>query len=228
MNCCHYEDNHAGCIESVPIFKGLTRDEMDEIAHITTAKTYQKGEMVYMAGDKAGTLFVLHSGRVKVFRINANGKEQVIRVIGPGEFMGELTLFSSVPLTDNAEVLEASTMCVIKGDNLKVLMTKYTSIAFKIMEELSRRLERIENLVETINLNTVEQRVAMELLELSKGQQEIVLSMPKGDLASQIGMSQETLSRKLTAFQEEGLIKLIGRRRILIQDRAALEEKSRD
>lgn len=227
MKCSHCENSHTNCIESVPIFKELTKEEMLEIANITSAKTFEKGELVYMAGDKGGTLFVLHTGRVKISRLNANGKEQVIRVIGPGEFMGELTLLSSVPLTDNAQVLETSTMCVIEGKKLKELMAKYTSIAFKVMEELSRRLEKIENLVETINLNTVEQRLALALISLSDEKKELELNMTKGDFASQMGMSQETLSRNLTAFQDEGLIKLKGHRKIIIQDRAALEEKSR-
>ena len=56
-----------------------------------------------MAGDQAGKLYVLHTGRVKIYRLNANGKEQVIRVVGPGEFMGELSLLSSMPLTDNGK-----------------------------------------------------------------------------------------------------------------------------
>lgn len=227
MNCSHCENSQTSCIESVPIFKELNKEEMLEIANITTAKTFEKGELVYMAGDKGGTLFVLHTGRVKISRLNSNGKEQVIRVIGPGEFMGELTLLSSVPLTDNAQVLETATMCVIEGKKLKELMAKYTSIAFKVMEELSRRLEKVENLVETINLNTVEQRLALALISLSDENKELELNMTKGDFASQMGMSQETLSRNLTAFQDEGLIKLKGHRKIIIQDRAALEEKSR-
>ena len=95
MNCSCHDNSHSNCIKSVPIFKELNQDEMLEIAHITSARTYKKGEMVYMAGNEGGTLFVLHTGRVKIFRLNASGKEQVIRIIGPGEFMGELSLFSS-------------------------------------------------------------------------------------------------------------------------------------
>ena len=115
-------------------------------------------------------------------------------------------------------------MCVIKGDKLKELMGKYTSIAFKVMDELSKRLEKAENLIEVINLNTVEQRLAQVLITLSNNSDQIVLKMKKGDLASQMGMSQETLSRKLALFQEEGLIELIGHRNITILDRRGLEE----
>jgi CRP/FNR family transcriptional regulator, anaerobic regulatory protein len=105
-------------------------------------------------------------------------------------------------------------MCMIDGQKLKELMSKYPSIAFKIMEVLSQRLEKAENLIENINLNTVEQRLAQALLDLAQGKKTILLNMTKGDLASQLGMSQETLSRKLANFQEEGLILMEGQRRI--------------
>ncbi|HCA28944.1 MAG TPA: Crp/Fnr family transcriptional regulator [Ruminococcaceae bacterium] len=224
MGCCHHHNSHDSCIKSVPIFNSLTDEEMLEVAHITKAKTFEKGEMVYMSGDKHGTLFVLHTGRVKITRLGASGKEQVIRMIGPGEFMGELSLFRSLPFADNAQVLETSTMCIIEGARLKELMAKYSSIAFKVMDELSRRLEKAETLIESINLNTVEQRLAQALLSLSEGKKEIVLNMTKGDFASHLGMSQETLSRKLTAFQGGGLIELIGQRKIKIKNRMGLEE----
>lgn len=219
-------NSHGSCLDHVPIFASLSQEEKQEIAEIATSRSFEKGEMIYRAGDKGGTLFVLYTGRAKIYRLNANGKEQVIRLVNPGEFIGELSLFSSLPLTDNAQVLEETTMCVLQGERLKVLMTKYPSIAFKVMDELSRRLENAEGRIEAISLSSVTKRVAEALLELSQGKKEIMLPMTKGDLASQLGMSQETLSRKLAAMQEEGLILLKGHRRIIIQNRAELEELS--
>lgn len=223
MNCCCHHAHHQGCIDRVPIFSNLSPEEKMEIARITSAKTFQKGEMIYSAGDPGGKLYVIHTGTVKISRINAAGREQVIRVVGPGDFIGELSLFSSVPLSDNAEALALTTLCMLDGKRLKELMAKYPSIVFKILEELSRRLEKAENLIESISLSSVEQRVAQALLSLSEGSHEVVLNMKKGDLASQLGMSQETLSRKLAAFQVQGLITLMGHKRIVIRDRAGLE-----
>ncbi|MGI6161738.1 MAG: Crp/Fnr family transcriptional regulator [Christensenellales bacterium] len=197
-----------------------------EIIEIASSYSFDKGETVYQAGDEGGTLFVLYTGRVKLFRLNASGKEQVLRLVEPGEFIGELSLFSSLPLTDNAQALEETTMCVLQGDRLKALMAKYPSIAFKVLDELSRRLEEAENRIEDISLSSVTKRVVGALLELSEAKQDIVLPMTKGDLASQLGMTQETLSRKLAALQEEGLILLKGHRNIIIKDKAALEQIS--
>ncbi|NMA61457.1 MAG: Crp/Fnr family transcriptional regulator [Firmicutes bacterium] len=221
---CSCGHNTAGtCIELVPIFQSLTTEEMWEIAQITQEITVKKGEQIYAMDDQVDSLFVIHSGLVKIYRLSDTGKEQVIRVLRPGDFLGELALFSHSPMGDYGEALETSTMCVIEGAKLKGLMGKYPTIAFKILEELSQRLEKTEQLLEDISLHSVERRLAQTLLDLSAGTNQIELEMSKRDLASQMGMTQETLSRKLSAFQEAGLIEQFGHRRILIVNRKGLE-----
>lgn len=219
---------HRGCLEHVPIFKGLNQVEMSEIAHIAAARDLQKGEMVYQAGDEGGTLFVLFTGKLKRYRLNESGKEQVIEVIGTGEFIGELSLFSSLPLSDYVEATEDSTLCTLQGQKLKELMSKYPSIAFKVMDELSRRLEKAESRIEAISLTSVTSRVIGALLELAGENGEILLPMTKGDFASQLGMSQETLSRKLSELQEEGLLEMVGHRKILLKEFKRLQEMAID
>jgi len=223
-NCNHHKSESKNCIKRVPIFSNLTAEEMLEVAKITTDRTYRKGEMIYIAGDKGEKLYVIHKGKVKITRISDSGKEQVIRILGPGEFLGELSLFSSEPMTDNAEVLEKTTVCIISSEKIKELMIRYPSIAFKVMEELSRRLARAEELLENISLHGVEKRLADALLDMAGDGDEIVLKISKKDFASHMGMSQETLSRKLSVFQEMGLIKLIGQRRIVLLNKNGLRD----
>lgn len=211
------------CITKVPIFKSLTPDEMWEVAGITRDRNFEKGEQIYSMGDHAEGLFVVHTGRVKIYRLSDTGREQVLRVLGPGHFFGELALFSPSPMGDFGEALDRTDMCVIEGAKLKELMAKYPVIAFKILEELSRRLERTEQQLEDISLHSADRRLAQALLDLSAPDGRINLEMTKRDLASQLGMSQETLSRKLTAFQELGVIEQKGQRGIIIKNRAGLE-----
>ncbi len=222
MDCaCEHEKT---CIERVPIFNNLDKSEMEEISSIISRKQFKKNEMIYMAGQTGGSLYVINDGKVKITRISSSGKEQVIRILEAGEFMGELSIFGSSLLMDNAEALTDTSMCIIDKRDLKDLLKKYPLISFKIMEELSGRLERAEALIENINLNSVEKRLSDILLDLSDEAGKIKLNLSKRDLASQIGMSGETLSRKLSAFQELGIIELIGHRKINILNRAALEE----
>ncbi len=223
MKCYCEHDRNSNCISLVPIFHNLTAEEMWEVAQITRQVTLDKGEEIYAMGDKVDSLFVIHTGRVKIFRLSDTGKEQMIRLLRGGDFLGELALFNQALMGDYAEALEESSMCVIDGEALKELMEKYPSIALKILEELSQRLEKTEQLLEDISLHSVERRLAQMLLDLSMGTVEIELETSKRDLASQMGMSGETLSRKLTSFQEMGLIDLVGQRRILIKDREGLE-----
>ena len=110
-------------------------------------------------------------------------------------------------------------MCVMEASRLRELMAKYPSIAFKVLEELSQRLEQTEQLLEEISLHSVERRLAQALLDLSAGSSEIELALSKKDLASQMGMTSETLSRKLSSFEAQGLIEQVGQRRIIIRDR---------
>ncbi len=212
------------CIQMVPIFSTLNYDEMMEVASITTSRDYKKGEMIYIAGEKKKTLYVIHKGKVKLTRISPSGKEQIISILGPGDFMGELSLFNDEPITNNAEALENTTVCIIDGDKLKEIMAKYPTIAFKVLEELSRRLKRAENLIENLGVNDVETRIVQTLLDLADENGVINLDISKKDLAAYMGMSQETLSRKLSYFQDKGLIKQIGHRRIEILDKESLEE----
>ncbi len=224
MECNCFKREGKNCIEIVPIFSNLSKEEMLEVAGITSEKTFEKGEMIYMAGDKGDKLYVIHSGKVKVSRISDTGKEQVIRVLGSGEFMGELSLFSASDLKDNSQALSKCVMCVIQSDKLKNLMKKYPEISLKIVEELSNRLESVEALIENISIHGVERRIADILVELANENGEVKLNMSKRDLASHLGMSQETLSRKLRNFEENGLIKLIGHRRIMVLNTRALKD----
>ncbi len=222
MNCSCQHMEGQNCIEMVPIFSHLSKDEMTEIALITRQQTFNKGELVYLAGDKGDKLYVIHVGKVKIARLSEAGKEQVIRVLGPGEFMGELSLFSGSVLTDNAEALEETSICLIEADKVKRLVEKNPLIALKIMEELGQRLEKAENLLQSITLLGVERRLAKALLEMADGGNMINLKMSKRDFASHLGMTQETLSRKLSSMQDMGVIALQGQRQIRILDSSAL------
>lgn len=223
MQCHCGHDRDSNCVSLVPIFHNLTEDEKWEVAQITRELTVSKGEEIYAMDDSVDSLYVIHSGLVKIYRLSDTGKEQVLRVLRPGNFFGELALFSNSPMTDFAEALEECTMCVFEGRAVRELMVKYPEISLKVLEELSRRLVRTEQLLEDISLHSVERRLAQALLDLSGEDGEVELEMSKKDLASQIGMTSETLSRKLTSFQEQGLIEQVGQRKIIIKDRAGLE-----
>jgi CRP/FNR family transcriptional regulator, anaerobic regulatory protein len=219
MTCEH---KHHHCLLTVPIFKVLNHAELSEITNITSEASYLKGSYIYQANETHPNFYVLHTGKVKISRINANGKEQVIRVVTRGDFIGELSFLRSEPTKEFAQVIEDVSMCVIDGNRFKEVMQKNPMIAFKIMEVLSERLEHAESIIESTNLESVDYRVAQMLLSLSSDNNTIQLELSKGNLASLLGITQETLSRKLALFAQEGLIELKGHRVIKIKNREKL------
>jgi len=224
MACHCAECRGRSCLESVPIFSGLSESEQLEIAQITNERHFQKGQLIFSPGDENHSLYVIHQGQVKLSRISESGREQILRIAGPGDFIGELALFSRLPASTQAQALQDSVMCVIDGTRLKALLVKYPQIALKVVEELSARLETAEDMIESLALRSVDQRIAQALLQYSAdcGADKFDLPISKGDLAASLGMTQETLSRKLSAWQVQGLIRQKGQRGIEILDREAL------
>ena len=195
-------------------------------------KKYKKGEIIFTPGDYFDYLFVVNRGRVKVSKISAMGKEQILRILEPGDFMGELSLFNNKVLTNSAEAIETAEICIIKSDKIRELIIEKPEIAIKFLQKYTESIEESEELIELIGLRDVEQRIANYLItEVEKNniknknnEYEINLPVSKGVLASMIGTTQETLSRKLTVFQDSGWIKLTGQRKIVITDIESLRD----
>ena len=221
---CERCKNYDTCVQTVPIFSSLNVEETLEIKGIIRNIQLDRGEALFFPGDVSQKLYIINNGKLKVSRLSESGKEQVIRILEPGDFIGEISLFTRSPIKSYAEALEDTGICTIDGENLEIIMTKYPQIAIKILEEVSKRLEGAESTIEQIGLYDTGHRIAKRLLMMSSDNRRISLTMSKRDFASSMGMTQETLSRKLSEFQNMGLIELHGQRDIDIIDRAGLED----
>ncbi|WP_449538799.1 Crp/Fnr family transcriptional regulator [Ferdinandcohnia sp. Marseille-Q9671] len=235
MSCqsCNHT-NHSSCVSKVPIFNHLNDTEMAEISNLIVSRKYKKGELLFHSDELSEHLFIVHKGRMKMYRITENGKEQIIRFVEEGDFIGELSLFSKSMTTSFAEAMEDSEICTIQQQDIHQLLLRYPTISLKILEEFTRRLHETESLIEKLNSQDVEKRVASYLVELIEGQggtiadEPLTIQLPirKADLASYLGTSQETLSRRLSSFQEQNLIELKGQRKIIVKQLEQLKKKA--
>lgn len=216
-SCNHLnQDMKKLCISKVPIFNHLESEEMVEILKLSRQMFFKKGDYIYHHGDKLEYLYIVHIGRVKIYNLFESGKEQLLRILEPGDFMGELALFSDKLLDNYAEVLEDTEICAIHRNDMQVLMQTHPAISLKILHEFSNRLEEAEDLVGQLSYQDVGNRIASYLVKLSKEKQtsHLLLPMSQKDLASYLGTTQETISRRLAAFQTEGMIQQKGHRQI--------------
>ncbi len=222
------ECNHHSCLHIVPLFQQLDNTQMEAITRISKEKHYKNTEIIYHAGDECGPLLVVNTGKVKIYRLDTNGEELVMRILLPGDFTNELSLFSTEPVQDFAQAIGDCSICIIDGKMMNSLMEEYPSIALKITQELTRRLIERDTTLHSVVKGSVEQRIANYFIELMKQQlsNQIQLPVSKGTVASLLAMSQETFSRKIKLFQEKGIIKIEKNRRIIILDKDALFEES--
>jgi CRP-like cAMP-binding protein len=204
------------CIYQVPIFNHLEDGQMAEITEVIQSESYKKGEIIYRAGEQSDSLYVVRSGRVRIYRLSESGKEQLVRFLSPGDFTGELALFSESVHESYAEAVENTEVCLIARAELQRLLLKFPSISLKILEELSSRLEKSEKQTIRVSTEKVETRLALFIAECldGEGAMEFVLPMSKRDLASFLGTTPETISRKLTDFEQAGYIKQKPQRKI--------------
>lgn len=217
----HKPGKHTACVGLVPIFNHLNDDQMDEIMKVTNSVSYKKGEIIHSAGDQSDLLYIVSKGKIKIYRLSESGKEQLVRILMPGDFTGELALFKESIHESYAEAMEETTVCMITRADLRELLLKFPSISLKLLSEFSKRLETSEKQTTRFATEKVETRIALflaECLDSEEGSRELVLPMSKKDLASYLGTTPETFSRKLADLEAAGYIKQKALRTIEVLD----------
>lgn len=219
------------CASRVPIFENLDCNELEEIVEEIEHKTFDKGTMIFSEGSEANTLFFINEGKIKLYKYNKDGKEQILHILTNGDFFGELDLIKSSTYKFNAKAMDNAKICTLKKSEVKNIIMKKPEIAIKLLESVGERLAAIENLAQNLSTNDVDARIAYLLLNLmdkysedSNGKKLIKLPLSREDMASYIGVTRETISRKLKKLEDECLIKIIGTKNILILDEEGLSD----
>jgi CRP/FNR family transcriptional regulator len=213
-------------ISSIPLFKGLTEAQLKDTALIASDSLYGRGRTIFSEGDEGKGFYVVLSGRVKIFKLSPEGREQILHIFGPGELFGEVPVFTGQLFPASAEAMEDSRIGYFPRDSLIALIEKNPSIALHMLAVLSIRLRRFTSLIDDLSLKEVPGRLAAYLLYLSKqseGSNHLELSITKGQLASLLGTIPETLSRILARMTGKDLIRSEGSR-ISILDKQGLED----
>jgi len=171
---------------------------------------------------------VIISGKVKIFKVSWEGKEQTLHIFGPGEPFGEVPVFGGQQFPANAEALEKGRIFFFPREDFSGLIKKNPDLALNLLAVLSKRLRRFTSLIEDLSLKEVPGRLAAYLLSLSEsreGAMDLELEFSKGQLASILGTIPETLSRILGRMSNKGLIESHGPR-IRLLDLQGLQELS--
>ena len=214
-------------IAAIPLFQGLSRGEYEDLAMIVVDQVIPRGQTIFEEGDEGSGFYVVLSGRVKIFKLSPDGKEQILHILTGGEPFGEVPVFAGEKFPAHAQAMEDSRVFFFPRPAFVDLVKKTPSLALNMLAVLSRRLRKFSSLIEDLSLKEVPGRLAAYLIYLAegkKGKSEVILEISKNQLASLLGTIPETLSRILAKLTREGFIKPNGPRQIQLLDRKGLEE----
>jgi CRP/FNR family transcriptional regulator len=219
-------ENILNIISAIPLFNGLPDDQLNAIRQIAVEKQYNKRQTIFSEEDETKGLFVVVEGRVKVYKVSSEGKEQILHIIEAGQSFGEVTIFTGQQMPANAQTLAKSRLLLFPRSAFVGLVTANPSLALNLLAIMSKKLRQFATQIENLSLKEIPARLASYLIYLAEEQgsaDAVTLNVSKGQLASLLGTIPETLSRIFAKLSGQNLIRVEGPR-ILLLDPGGIED----
>jgi len=212
------------------LFSDLDEEAQEKLRRMSRPLHYPKGEVIFEEGEPAFGFYIICRGKVKLAKHSLTGKKQILKLLGPGEILGEKTLFDREVYTAYAETIEETTLHFLEREPFIAFLKEHPEVALRFIEKLSRELKAFQDKLMETSYEGSTKRLARLLLLLGKqyGTQgekglDIGVELSRQELAELAGISTETAIRILSRLKDRGLIALEGPK-IYILDREGLGE----
>ncbi len=219
-------ENILNLISTIPLFNGLPADQLSAIRKIAIEKQFNKGQTIFSEGDETRGFFVVVGGRVKIYKVSSEGKEQILHIFEAGQSFGEVTVFTGQQLPASAQTLAKSRLLFFPRSAFVGLVSANPSLALNLLAIMSKKLRQFAAQIENLSLKEIPARLASYLIYLSEEQgaaDAVTLNVSKGQLASLLGTIPETLSRIFAKLSGQNLIRVEGPK-ITLMDRQGIED----
>ena len=210
-------------LKAVHYFSGLDSAKLQFIKGFFFEKTAQRDEFILEEGEPSEALYFVVSGVVKVLKTSAEGKEQILRLIPPGESFNDISVFDGGPNPASAQAMGLALLYGIRRDDMERIMREHPSVALNVIRVLSERVRHFVSLVEDLSFRPVIGRLAKILLEQAEIGAESRPRLTQQEMAAMAGTAREMIGRSLRVLEENGAIRL-DRHRISITDKESLRE----
>jgi CRP/FNR family transcriptional regulator, cyclic AMP receptor protein len=200
-------------LRSVPLFASFSEEPLRMLTTVVTRRSVTRGTIIMAAGDPTDSLYIILSGRLKVMMSDADGKEVILTILGPGEFFGEMGLIDDAPRSASVIAIEPCELLTIARRDFKKCLAENFEMSMAVMRGLVRRLREADRKIGSLALLDVYGRVARLLLDMAEtvdGQKMVTKRLPKQDIAKMIGASREMVSRVMKDLQVGGFIEMRG------------------
>lgn len=210
-------------LKSIPYFTGLEQGELETIKQYLFEKKAVRGEILVFEGEPADTLFFVVEGVIKVFKTSADGKEQILQIIRPGESFNDVPVFTGNNSLASAEAMSDVLLYTVKKNNLAGIIRDNPRVSLNVIQILSERVQQLVSLVEDLSFRHVTGRVAKVLLEYAGDGTDERPRLTQQEMAAMIGTAREMVGRSLKTLEEEGTIRM-EHNRVIITDPETLRE----
>jgi len=211
-------------IKSIPYFSGLSPAELDSLRVLIFETTAERGEFIVMEGEPAEALYFVVSGVVKVFKTSADGREQILQIVRPGESFNDAPIFDGGVNPASAQAMGPVVLYGIKNSDMSTILRSHPQIALNVVHVLSQKMRRLVSLVEDLSFRHVTARLAKILLEYTvDGVGPSKPRLTQQEMAAMAGTAREMIGRSLKELEDEGIIRL-DHHRIVVTDKEALKK----
>lgn len=196
-------------IKNISLFEGLPDEDLQAISDLAVTRHYAKNTLIICEGDRSDSLYIVLSGKVKVFLNDEEGKEVTLNIQGEGEYFGELAMLDNAPRSASVMTLEKTRLAVVSKSAFDECLESNPKIALTVIRGLARRLRELTENVRSLALMDVYGRVAHTLLDLAEerdGKLIVTQRLTQRDIASMVGASREMVSRILRDLTVGGYI----------------------
>lgn len=208
-------------LENIPLFSVLAKEELDVISRLAVTRNYPKNSVIINEGDHTDSLYVILSGKVKIFLTDDQQKEVIVAIQREGDYFGELALLDEAPRSASVMTMEPCSLLIVSRNAFERHLASDPKLAISLMRGLAARLRATTENVKSLALLDVYGRIARTLLQFAKeedGHHVIDDKLTHQDLANMVGASREMVSRIMKDLARGGYIKTEGKR-ITIKDK---------
>jgi CRP/FNR family cyclic AMP-dependent transcriptional regulator len=209
-------------IRRVPLFSLLTTDQAQSIADSVVKRRFKRGELIVEQGTKSNALFILLNGRARVLTADTRGREVILAVLQPGDYVGEMSLIDNEPHSATVRAEVQTDMLVLGRNEFSRCLPESSSLSYAILRGLVARLRNADRQIESLALLDVYGRVARTLLDMSeeeKGVKIIRGKVSRQDMAKVVGASREMVSRVMKDLEDRGVIETLENGSVVIKER---------
>lgn len=224
-------DNLQAVLSKTPLFASLTKEEIRALAARTSRRHLERGQLLFAEGDPCAGLFLVASGKMRIFKLSSSGREQLLALEGPGSSFAELPIFDGGDYPASAAAAEDAELLFISRKDFQSFCREHPDVALKVIAVVGGRLRRLVGIIEELSFSTVRQRLIALLLELAAAEgrpakEGIHLELKKShqDFAAELGTVRELVSRTLSRLEAEGYLEVEGRK-LVVKDPAGLKRE---